>query len=418
MKFISGKTIVVFLFSFVLVAFVLVRCTPAKKSHVLSLLFDGAIDSTQKTANVSLVDTNAVATISSSKVFKPEFYVHKPYAEDKCKSCHAEGFSNALIKPVPELCYTCHQDFSTKYKTLHGPLNSGNCTACHDQHMAKNEKLLIRTGQEICLYCHESKQIFKAKQHELIGNKNCTECHNPHGGDDRFILVPSLMAAKELTTVKEIKKNIVDTSSKVNTTIQDPFVAKVDAATTAINDTKEKVTADTSHALATIQEFNKNKTTASTEKIDKVKPVKTDKVKPVKIKDTVHKQLAVVDKLNFLMNLSYNVTSIDINDAVFSKYIDNLLALYTKNGSVNITIIASASQVPTKAFKTNKELAIARSEKAKMQILFALKAKGVENSKVNFVKVKSIVAGPGYSFNNLKNKSYYEKYQFIKISAY
>ncbi|MBK7181995.1 MAG: hypothetical protein IPH89_03155 [Bacteroidetes bacterium] len=132
----------------------------------------------------------------------------------------------------------------------------------------------------------------------------------------------------------------------------------------------------------------------------------------------VHEQLASVDKLNFKMNFKYNVTEIDVNDAPYAEFITNLVDLYTKNGVLNINLISSASMVPTRAYKSNKELSIARSNKAKEQLIQALKAKGVDESKITFVKVKSIVDGPNYNSDYIMNRATYEKFQFIKIAAY
>ena len=143
-----------------------------------------------KTEITNIKDTteNLTLTAAANKDIKPEYYYHKPYEEEKCKSCHAEGFSNALIKPVPELCYGCHGDFREKFKTLHGPVASAHCLECHDQHQAKNAKLLTRLDREVCFHCHVPKQVLESKIHEKIGDKNCIECHSPHGGDNRGML--------------------------------------------------------------------------------------------------------------------------------------------------------------------------------------------------------------------------------------
>ncbi|MBN8697525.1 MAG: PD40 domain-containing protein [Bacteroidetes bacterium] len=131
-----------------------------------------------------------------------------------------------------------------------------------------------------------------------------------------------------------------------------------------------------------------------------------------------HEQLASVDKLNFKMNFKYNVTQIDVNDGPYTEFINNLMDLYNKNGTINVTLMSCASTVPTRAFASNKELSSARADKAKEQLLDALKAKGVDASKVNFVKVRSVVDGPAYNSDYILNRATYEKYQFIKISAY
>lgn len=147
-------------------------------------------------------------------------------------------------------------------------------------------------------------------------------------------------------------------------------------------------------------------------------PVVTTKYDNTISNKVPHEQLASVNNLNFEMYFKYNVTEIDINDVQFKQYIDNLSALVAKNGSLNIKLISSASKVPSRAYKSNKELSIARSEKAKEQILNALKEKGVDASNVIFVKTKSYVSGPTYNFDYLINKAQYEAYQFIKIAGY
>lgn len=141
---------------------------------------------------------------------------------------------------------------------------------------------------------------------------------------------------------------------------------------------------------------------------------------PVK-KDTIVStpvQSVKVDKLNFQIYFKYNIKEINVADAPFVEFINNLVELYSKNGSINISIVSSASQVPTRAYKTNKELSIARSKIAKEQLLNALKEKGVDVTKVKFVKINSVVGGPIYSMDYLINKARYEKFQFIKIKAY
>lgn len=130
-----------------------------------------------------------------------------------------------------------------------------------------------------------------------------------------------------------------------------------------------------------------------------------------------HEQLATVNKLDYQMFFKYNVTQIDVNDSPYTQFIDNLVELYKKNGTINLSMISSASQVPTRAFKNNKELSIARAEKAKDQLIKALTDKGVDPSKIIFVKVKSLVDGPQYNIDYMVNKAKYEQFQYVKISA-
>jgi hypothetical protein len=128
-------------------------------------------------------------------------------------------------------------------------------------------------------------------------------------------------------------------------------------------------------------------------------------------------KLASVDKLDFRMNFKYNITEIDPNSEAFMQYIENLVALYNQNGSLKLNVVSSASQVPTRAFKSNKELSKVRADKGKEQLLTALKEKGIDLSKVTLENIKFFVGGPTYSIDYLMKKSEYEKHQFIKISA-
>lgn len=170
----------------------LISCSPKPGKSVLTFFFDGVpVNDTLKPVNIAytLNDTNSAELFRSDLVAVNEGYlVHNPYKEKECLSCHSENSKSELILPQPQLCYTCHEDFSKVYKKVHGPVVTGYCTSCHNAHMSKEKKLLIRTGQQLCFYCHESEVVMRNEVHKDIGDSECTICHNPHGGDDRFIL--------------------------------------------------------------------------------------------------------------------------------------------------------------------------------------------------------------------------------------
>ena len=107
---------------------------------------------------------------------------------------------------------------------------------------------------------------------------------------------------------------------------------------------------------------------------------------------------------------NYNVKAINTNDAKFKELISK-----AKSGNkITIEIEASASKVPTRTFKTNKNLAENRAEEAKKVILKSFKENGISESNVTFKKPKSLVLGPKYN-GDYENKSVYEKYQYVII---
>ncbi len=151
----------------------------------LTFFFDGVPDTVAPVHNQdSVLQTGNNNQPENTILPAPETnrFIHPPYQDRECDICHSEG---ALTMPQPQLCYQCHEDFSTKYTFVHGPVAGGYCTACHHPHMG-NKHLLLRKGQDICLFCHEKEQVFKNENHDGIENTNCTECHNPHGGEDRY----------------------------------------------------------------------------------------------------------------------------------------------------------------------------------------------------------------------------------------
>jgi Carboxypeptidase regulatory-like domain/WD40-like Beta Propeller Repeat len=137
---------------------------------------------------------------------------------------------------------------------------------------------------------------------------------------------------------------------------------------------------------------------------------KTDPIVP-------HEQLAKTVKLDFEMHFKYNVTETDVNDVPFKTFIDNLEELYKLKGKINLSILSSASQVPTKAYPTNKALSIARNDRIKEQIIIALKERGILETNIVVTKFKAFVDGPTYQHDFSTNKALYEKFQFIQVNA-
>ncbi|GAB4150677.1 MAG: hypothetical protein Fur0041_23190 [Bacteroidia bacterium] len=129
-------------------------------------------------------------------------------------------------------------------------------------------------------------------------------------------------------------------------------------------------------------------------------------------------QLTETQNLNFSMKFKYNISSIDPKDPDFKIFIDSCVAHINKFGEINFRVTAAASQVPTKKFPSNKALAQDRAKKAQDVVNKALEAKGVDMSKVHWVKINAYVLGPQYKDDFQKRKNTYEKYQYVKIRGY
>ena len=171
--------------------FLLTQCSPSGKS-LLTFFFDGVpeSDSTRLEQHVSrdVPADSANTGAEDSLEVAQTLFIHYPYEEKECGSCHDPEALGSMMEPQPGLCYSCHEDLNDHFQYLHGPVAGGYCTSCHDPHMSEKAKLLRFTGEELCFYCHQAESVFRNEIHEGLEGMTCMDCHNPHGGEDRYIL--------------------------------------------------------------------------------------------------------------------------------------------------------------------------------------------------------------------------------------
>ncbi len=139
-------------------------------------------------------------------------YVHGPAGTYSCGYCHSSKGNpkHAVPKRGAALCYECHADMASqikKKKFVHGPVEAGMCEACHDPHGSQHEAQLLKPVNDLCLSCHGhiSGQVHVVRTaagltHPLSGKidplkkgvgreMSCISCHYPHGGGVRYFFV-------------------------------------------------------------------------------------------------------------------------------------------------------------------------------------------------------------------------------------
>lgn len=104
-------------------------------------------------------------------------------------------------------------------------------------------------------------------------------------------------------------------------------------------------------------------------------------------------------------------------EGIFLEFINKVKLILDKKGKVEIFIESSASKVPSSRFKNNQELTQNRFESCRDQILQELIDSGYKKDQVTFVKPKTLVQGPEYKNDALKNKKVYEQFQYVKAHA-
>jgi hypothetical protein len=120
-------------------------------------------------------------------------------------------------------------------------------------------------------------------------------------------------------------------------------------------------------------------------------------------------------KATYQLFFKYNKKEIDVETAEFKAFVYALINCINANPKLQITIESSASTVPTKTFKNNKNLALVRSEDANEKVKKTLLKNGVDKSKIVFSKPSLLVQGPEYKDDLIRNMAIYEKYQYIKV---
>lgn len=114
-------------------------------------------------------------------------YVHFPFKDGKCNSCHDSHAGNAkglLKEDINSLCLGCH-DGIKKLLTknhVHQAVKRGVCTDCHYAHSGENKYLLVKAQNVLCWDCHSKlkEQLTKSYVHAPFKGGECSSCHNPH----------------------------------------------------------------------------------------------------------------------------------------------------------------------------------------------------------------------------------------------
>lgn len=120
---------------------------------------------------------------------------------------------------------------------------------------------------------------------------------------------------------------------------------------------------------------------------------------------------------HFMKYFGYNQETIKHEEEMFGKFMTGLKKIIALTGKADITIVGSASKVPTRSFANNQVLADQRANTAKQQIISSAKKYDVDIEKLNFVSVEGKVQGPEYKGDFKEGADKYEKYQFIELKA-
>lgn len=120
---------------------------------------------------------------------------------------------------------------------------------------------------------------------------------------------------------------------------------------------------------------------------------------------------------SFKRLFGYNEMDVAGEAEVFAAFMDRVKNIVDNKGSVDISVTASASKVPTTTYGSNEKLAKLRMEQAVDRVKNSAGQMGIELDKLKFISTESKVSGPAYKGDFRNGADTYRKYQYVEISA-
>lgn len=122
-----------------------------------------------------------------------------------CHDPHGSPFAMFVKDKVPDLCVGCHKSIGKVVATAKVPhqpvVQEGGCSNCHSAHYGRAKGLLSADQMTVCLGCHGKDNLgtppLKNIAKQLEGRKflhgplqkgDCKACHDPHGSDNFRLL--------------------------------------------------------------------------------------------------------------------------------------------------------------------------------------------------------------------------------------
>ena len=120
---------------------------------------------------------------------------HAPVEAGECSACHnphVARFKKLLRDRPGPLCARCHESVQAQLarKFVHPPVAEGKCASCHRPHGSPNEGLLVAASRDLCVTCHDDVAGWKERkvQHAPFAQGRCAVCHDPHASDNPGLL--------------------------------------------------------------------------------------------------------------------------------------------------------------------------------------------------------------------------------------
>lgn len=157
------------------------------------------------------IDTTCLTCHTGKKIWLVSKHRHGAMIGG-CTLCHNPHGSKHRYQLWAEnslqICVSCHADKKNIFDQenplpyIHGIIFGKGCVACHNPHASDEEFMLLKPINELCRSCHPSLAAIKRGHpvagHPLSGPKErrrpdrrltCIGCHNPHASSHKYLLI-------------------------------------------------------------------------------------------------------------------------------------------------------------------------------------------------------------------------------------
>ena len=199
--------------SFFMILLFCFGCNDVERHRILTFFFEGvpSIDDAFRPVKVRRKSGGSVAVAGldpfAARLAEQRAGLrHEPAGE--CNKCHRGQMGakfNQLTKPMPGLCYSCHDDFEAAGGTLHGPVAVGACAFCHNPHQSSYVHLQKAAQPELCFLCHQREDMPTILDHENKLETICTDCHDPHTSSMKKLLKPQALLVADPNSVNSVE---------------------------------------------------------------------------------------------------------------------------------------------------------------------------------------------------------------------
>ncbi len=175
-----------------------IGCNQATRYKILTFFFEGVPPPGSRERAAAIAKKKAQEDSSDDPVAKDkpvrvarqtDSSRHAPIKY--CNKCHRGTMrkrKRQLIKPVPDLCYSCHKQDYTRSVYVHAPVRIGDCLECHTHHQSGFIHLQKAAQPALCYQCHLQQDMNTIPGHQESQDVICTKCHNPHSSSEKKLL--------------------------------------------------------------------------------------------------------------------------------------------------------------------------------------------------------------------------------------